>query len=143
MKRSNSPCFCINLRRAAGVLSDFYDKSLAGAHLTTSQLSLLRSLSRIQPCTVTALADAMGLERTTLVRTMKPLVERGLVRDLALAKSRNKLLALTEDGSERMEYGSTLWEEAQESVKAYMGAEQMATLMGLLAQLEELTKSSD
>ena len=137
MKRSISPCFCINLRRAAGVLSDFYDKSLSKAQLTTSQFSL----SRIQPCTVTALADEMGLERTTLVRTIKPLADRGLIHNLAPAKNRNKLLSLTEDGDALMEYAASLWEEAQGAVKAYMGAEQIETLMQLLARLEEFGES--
>lgn len=141
MKRSISPCFCINLRRAAGVLSDFYDKSLSKAQLTTSQFSLMKSLSRIQPCTVTALADEMGLERTTLVRTIKPLADRGLIHNLAPAKSRNKLLSLTEDGDALMEYAASLWEESQGAVKAYMGAEQIETLMQLLARLEEFGES--
>lgn len=141
MKRSISPCFCINLRRAAGVLSDFYDKSLSKAQLTTSQFSLMKSLSRIQPCTVTALADEMGLERTTLVRTIKPLADRGLIHNLAPAKSRNKLLSLTEDGDALMEYAASLWEEAQGAVKAYMGAEQIENLMQLLARLEEFGES--
>ena len=42
MRRSVSPCFCINLRRAASAISDFYDRALSGAHITTSQFSLLR-----------------------------------------------------------------------------------------------------
>ena len=141
MKRSISPCFCINLRRAAGVLSDFYDKSLSKAQLTTSQFSLMKSLSRVQPCTVTALANEMGLERTTLVRTIKPLIERGLIHDLAPAKSRNKLLSLTEDGWALMDYASSLWDEAQAAVIAYMGADQMETLLHLLARLEEFGES--
>lgn len=101
----------------------------------------MKSLSRVQPCTVTALANEMGLERTTLVRTIKPLIERGLIHDLAPAKSRNKLLSLTEDGWALMDYASSLWDEAQAAVIAYMGADQMETLMHLLARLEEFGES--
>ena len=140
MKRSISPCFCINLRRAAAS----YPISMTNhcqKRSTTSQFSLMKSLSRIQPCTVTALADEMGLERTTLVRTIKPLADRGLIHNLAPAKSRNKLLSLTEDGDALMEYAASLWEEAQGAVKAYMGAEQIETLMQLLARLEEFGES--
>ena len=86
MRRSASHCFCINLRRAAGAISDFYDRALSEAQLTTSQFSLMRTLSRLQPCTVTALAQEMGLERTTLVRTMKPLSERELIADLVRSR---------------------------------------------------------
>lgn len=137
MRRSASPCFCINLRRAAGAISDFYDRALSEAQLTTSQFSLMRTLSRLQPCTVTALAQEMGLERTTLVRTMKPLSERGLIADLAAAKSRNSLLSLTEDGVAVMDCAAVLWEGAQSSVRAHMGEAKMAELLRLLNELEE------
>ena len=137
MRRSASPCFCINLRRAAGAVSDFYDRALSEAQLTTSQFSLMRNLRRLQPCTVTALAKEMGLERTTLVRTMKPLSERGLIADLAEAKSRNSLLSLTEDGIAVMSRAAELWEGAQSSVRAHMGEEKMSDLLRLLNELEE------
>ena len=139
MRRSASPCFCINLRRAAGAVSDFYDRALSEAQLTTSQFSLMRNLRRLQPCTVTALAKEMGLERTTLVRTMKPLSERGLIADLAEAKSRNSLLSLTEDGIAVMSRAAELWEGAQSSVRAHMGEEKMSDLLRLLNELEEFT----
>lgn len=137
MRRSASPCFCINLRRAAGAVSDFYDRALSEAQLTTSQFSLMRNLRRLQPCTVTALAKEMGLERTTLVRTMNPLSERGLIADLAEAKSRNSLLSLTEDGIAVMSRAAELWEGAQSSVRAHMGEEKMSDLLRLLNELEE------
>lgn len=137
MRRSASPCFCINLRRAAGAVSDFYDRALSEAQLTTSQFSLMMNLRRLQPCTVTALAKEMGLERTTLVRTMKPLSERGLIADLAEAKSRNSLLSLTEDGIAVMSRAAELWEGAQSSVRAHMGEEKMSDLLRLLNELEE------
>ena len=137
MRRSASPCFCINLRRAAGAVSDFYDRALSEAQLTPSQFSLMRNLRRLQPCTVTALAKEMGLERTTLVRTMKPLSERGLIADLAEAKSRNSLLSLTEDGIAVMSRAAELWEGAQSSVRAHMGEEKMSDLLRLLNELEE------
>lgn len=137
MRRSASPCFCINLRRAAGAVSDFYDRALSEAQLTTSQFSLMRNLRRLQPCTVTALAKEMGLERTTLVRTMKPLSERGLIADLAEAKSCNSLLSLTEDGIAVMSRAAELWEGAQSSVRAHMGEEKMSDLLRLLNELEE------
>ena len=137
MRRSASPCFCINLRRAAGAVSDFYDRALSEAQLTTSQFSLMRNLRRLQPCTVTALAKEMGLQRTTLVRTMKPLSERGLIADLAEAKSRNSLLSLTEDGIAVMSRAAELWEGAQSSVRAHMGEEKMSDLLRILNELEE------
>lgn len=81
----------------------------------------------------------MGLERTTLVRTMKPLSERGLIADLAAAKSRNSLLSLTEDGVAVMDCAAVLWEGAQSSVRAHMGEAKMAELLRLLNELEEFT----
>ena len=99
----------------------------------------MKTLHRVQPCTVTALSKEMGLERTTLVRTLKPLLQHNLICDLSAEKSRNNLLSLTEEGYMLMNYATLLWEDAQAAVRAYMGEEQMEILMSLLAKLEEFT----
>ena len=141
MNQFSSPCYCINFRRAAGVLSAFYDKSLASARLTTSQFSLMKSLSQVEPCTVTMLADIMGLERTTLVRTMRPLLERKLIHNTASEKSRNKALTLTKEGIALLGYANELWSNAQSEIESYMGHDRIETLMELLVKIESFTGS--
>lgn len=65
MKRA---CYCINLRRMNARVTEYYDRMLAPSGLTVSQFSLLKNLDRMGECSVTGLAKAVELERSTLAR---------------------------------------------------------------------------
>ncbi len=69
----------------------------------------------------------MGLERTTLVRTLKPMLERGLIADMAASGQRNRVLQLTEQGRMVMQQGVPLWEQAQAETMQCIGEENMQT----------------
>lgn len=136
MKRRKSPCYCINLRRAANVVSQMYDDYLVEVGVTVNQFSMLNSIARMGSCSVSSLAEAMGLERTTLVRTLRPLLDRGLVRDTAGAGRRARSLELTEAGRDLIRQGMQPWEAAQAEVERRLGREQTAVLLDLLERLE-------
>ena len=51
-----TPCYCMNFRRIANVLTKFYDNRLASADLTANQLSLLIDIQSIEPCNRSELA---------------------------------------------------------------------------------------
>lgn len=138
MRRHKSGCYCINLRRAVGAVSAFYDRELAPIELTVNQFSLLRNLSRVEPCSVSTLAAYVGLERTTLVRTLKPMLERGLIADMAASGQRNRVLQLTEQGRMVMQQGVPLWEQAQAETMQCIGEENMQTFLEILDRLEQL-----
>lgn len=135
--KSKSSCYCINLRRAAGVLSDLYDRHLAPLGISVTQYSLLRNLSQLERCTVSELASRMGLERTTLVRTLKPLFASGLVMDSSSAGQRNRCLQLTEKGNALLEKGIPLWEAAQDDIRQRIGPDDANTLLRILQRITE------
>lgn len=137
MRRKKSGCYCIDLRRAANTLSALYDTYLKPAEVTVNQYSLLVNLSRLEPCTIQILADTVGLERTTLTRTLRPLLERGLIHDMADTGRRDRRLELTEDGRETVQKGRELWTQAQTEVERRLGKEQVKNLLNLLEQLEK------
>ena len=66
-----TPCHCIQVRRAAGALTKLYDKALEPVGLTVSQFSLLNDIRALGPCSKSALADYTGLERTTIIRALR------------------------------------------------------------------------
>lgn len=77
--KAPSVCECINMRRASQALTQFYDKLLKPSGLKVTQYSLLSHLKRLGPLTMNELSQAIRLERTTLVRNLKPLEKMGLV----------------------------------------------------------------
>ncbi|MDR0281630.1 MAG: MarR family winged helix-turn-helix transcriptional regulator [Paucimonas sp.] len=130
-----STCICTHLRRAARGVSRHYDEALQGFGINVAQFSLLRHLQRLDKPSISILADAMGLDRSTLGRNLKVLEADGLV---ALAEGddlRNRVVLLTAEGAERVRIAAPAWERAQESLVETLGEEQRDELVRLLKQL--------
>jgi DNA-binding MarR family transcriptional regulator len=106
--------------------------------ITVNQYSLLINLYRIAPCNVSALAKTMRLDRTTLVRNMKPLVEMGLLQDLAEEGGRDRELTVTTLGIKSLEMAQQRWEKAQAGLKKHIGEKDFETLMAVIADLDRL-----
>ena len=135
-KRRSSTCHCIQLRRAASRVTERYDMALAPAGLTVGQYSLLAHLERLEPVSVSRLAEELELERTTLVRTLKPVLARQLVADAPEPGRRSRALTLTGEGRTLLEQARPLWRAAQEDVERRLGEGGIAALEALLERLE-------
>lgn len=73
-------CLCTQLRRASRGVTRRYDDALAAVGLGAAQFSLLRHVQRLGQPSISLLADAMGLDRSTLGRNLRVLEEQGLVQ---------------------------------------------------------------
>jgi DNA-binding MarR family transcriptional regulator len=126
-------CNCSALRQAARHVTRFYDAFLFPAGLRTTQFSILAKLRQRGPLTITALAAAMVMDRTTLGRNIRPLQRRGLV---AIASGRrdhrSKEMHLTETGLELLRAAGASWREAKRRFDALLGVERTSALRKLL-----------
>src|SRR4051794_40064371 len=75
---SYDECNCFALRQAARRVTQIYERHLGAVGLTAAQFTILAKLARKPSLPMADLADAMVMERTTLVRAMKPLQRDGL-----------------------------------------------------------------
>lgn len=128
-------CYCINLRRAANSVTSYYDSVLESLGITITQYSLLSSLKKLGNCTVSDLAIHVGLERTTVVRTLKPLFTKKLIEDISEEGQRNRNLQLTKAGYEILEQAKPLWENAQKKLEEDIGIDEMDFLVRIAAKL--------
>ncbi|MPQ30714.1 MarR family transcriptional regulator [Clostridium estertheticum] len=136
--KKSATCNCINLRRASLSITQVYDEMLAPSGLKISQYLLISNIKRLGPISVSSIALEIRLDRTTIVRNLKPLEARGLIIDIATKGARNRQLKLTDKGSEILEVALPLWVEAQNYIKQYLGEEDINTLTRLLAKIEAL-----
>ncbi|HEN8799428.1 winged helix-turn-helix transcriptional regulator [Pseudomonas sp. CM25] len=130
-----SECICTHLRRAARGVSRHYDEALADFGVNVAQFSLLRHLQRLDRPSITALAEAMGLERSTLGRNLRVLEAEGLVALADGDDQRNRVVLLTEAGMRLLHAARPAWEQAQASLVERLGAGQRDELVRLLDQL--------
>lgn len=135
MKKIKSKCHCINIRRAANRISKFYDNALKEIGLSVNQYSLLINLSRLERSNITTLANYVDLERTTLVRTIKPLIEKQFIEDIAIEGKRDRELVLTEKGWEKVRQGEILWTKAQNEIENRIGKENIKLLYEILEKI--------
>ena len=131
-------CLCTKLRRASRNVTRFYDDALAGVGLNVAQYSLLKHVTRLDQPSITSLADAMGLDRSTLGRNLKLLESKGWVTLEEGEDSRNRLVSLTPAGREVLDRALRDWEVAQARMSERLGPENRAALMALLDDLEYL-----
>ncbi|WP_068829907.1 MarR family winged helix-turn-helix transcriptional regulator [Pseudomonas sp. BMS12] len=131
-------CLCTKLRRASRGVTRFYDDALAPVGLNAAQFSLLRNLQRLGQPSITGLAEAMGLDRSTLGRNLKVVQGMGLVELGDGSDQRSRQVALNEAGLLVLEQGAPLWEQAQQALARRLGADKRAALMLLLDDLETI-----
>lgn len=137
-EKKPSPCNCLNIRRASQAVTEVYDEFLAPSNLKISQFSLLKHISQLEPVNVSDLALIIRLDRTTLVRNLKPLEANGLVEDISLEGTRNRQLKLTSKGVETYKYAEELWLKAQNYLEDYLGKDNIDTFTNLLSKIEAL-----
>jgi len=130
----------MKLRRASLAVTKLYDRYLKPSGLTTSQYSILTGIRRLAPVSVSDLAAETQLDRTTMVRNLKPLENQGLISDISDPGTRNRQLILTKSGEEKLNLAKSMWLKAQDEVERELGKSQLAMLSALLLKVETLYK---
>lgn len=96
----------------------------------------MRAIARAGRPSLTALADASGLDASTLGRNVRVLEKAGLVRFGPGADRRTRLIELSDAGADRLARAATLWDTAQADVEARLGAGGRDRLFAMLAAVE-------
>ena len=131
-------CACNRLRRASRGVTALYDAALAASGLKVTQLPILVALGSAGDLSVTTLADALALDRTTLTRNLKVLEARGLVRaSESVQDARVRIVSLTLEGSRVLSDALVHWEEMHRAVEERFGRERLLALYDELAALGE------
>lgn len=134
----NTTCHCLKMRRSAGNVIRFYDDMLSPSGVTVRQYSLLNQIGKHEGCSVRELSDAVELDRSTLARSLRPLMQAGLIEDRKEKSARNSALYLTEKGQTTCQHAYILWEEAQKVYEEKIGKDRVKELEGILEQLQNL-----
>jgi DNA-binding MarR family transcriptional regulator len=113
-------CFALHARMTARILSRAYDAALRPLGLKLPQFSILGAIAHGTGFSETALADRLGLERTTLVRNLKVLADKGWIEPVP--EGRGLCHRLTPKGEAVLRAAIPLWREAQDRIEANLSA---------------------
>src|SRR6185369_14131273 len=98
-----------------------YDAALRPSGLRATQLSVLVCVAAEGAVSIAALAEYMGMDRSTLTRNLRPLVNEGLVSLGSEGWRRSRTIAITKKGDERMKKALPYWENAQKALQKTIG----------------------
>ena len=113
-------CFALHARMTARLLSRAYDAAMRPADLRLAQFGLLGAIAHGSATSETALAERLGLERTTLVRNLKLLEEKGWIEPIS-GSGRSVKHRLTAAGRKKLASAIPLWEAAQREIESRLG----------------------
>ncbi|SDX64730.1 DNA-binding transcriptional regulator, MarR family [Collimonas sp. OK242] len=132
-----SQCSCSTLRQLTRKMTNIYDHYLAADELTISQYSLLARIGKYGPVGVIPLANNMGMDRSTMSRTLKPLIRAGWIEtvDLPLEMLTDKRsfgVSLSTDGQRKWQQSMPNWRKAQDVINTILGDQTHQALMDLV-----------
>ena len=131
-------CVCFNLRRAARVVTQHFDAEVRRHGIRPTQTPILGALRAGKSLTMSELSDWLGMDRTTLIRNLRPLQREGLVRAQAGEARGRVALSITSKGRKALETLLPAWRAAQNGVVATLGEERWSAI---LADLERASRA--
>jgi DNA-binding MarR family transcriptional regulator len=122
------PCVCANLRRLARVATRIYDEELRDSGMEVGQFGLTATIARLGPITQGRLARGLGMDQTSLTRTLGVLQKRGWIARRVGTDRRSREFAITAAGRAQLEQARPHWQRAQQRVLAALGTDRANAL---------------
>ena len=117
-------------------MTKLYERYLAEVDLTSAQFSILGALGGQGPMTMADLAGVLVMDRTTLLRAMKPLQREDLLKNTSSPDDPRQLVfSLSAAGLRKLKQAWPLWMKAQEEFEAEVGESEAARLRRSLLAL--------
>src|SRR5262245_323471 len=107
-------CTCFKLRRLTRRVTAVYDRALSRAGMRVTQYSLLAQLRGLRGVTMSELAKMLDMDRTTLTRNLRPLIEAGWVEvKPSVEDARIRLVHIAPSGETQWQAARVYWRQAQ------------------------------
>ena len=122
-------CVCFNLRRVTRAVTQFYDAEMRRHGIRPTQGTILASLHAKDSWTMADLSDWLGMDRTTLVRNLRPLQRDGLVQADGGGRGRLVKLGITAKGRRQIDKLTPAWKSAQCAAVKTLGEKRWSTIL--------------
>lgn len=125
-----------HLRRAQSVVFDNFMSMTKKERVTPGQFGVLTLIESNPGLNQSALANALGIERSTMVAVINGLEERGLVlRTESQADRRSYVLSLTKKGIALLNLSNEKVRLNEKTISAKMNSSEKEVLIGLLKKI--------
>jgi len=120
---------CFNLRKFSRVFTQFYAGAISRHALLPTQTPILYALASHPDAGMAELSEALGMDRTTLVRNLRPLERDGLVKMSGKGSGGKVALSITAGGKKALAEVQADWHKAQQAVVESLGEERWRAIL--------------
>lgn len=103
----------MRLRVLGRAIAGSYDAALRPLGLTSGQLTILAVLTKAGPMPQARLGEMLVIEKSTLSRNIRRMVEAGLVVEDDAGTPRRRVLSVSREGRRTLAKAYPVWERAQ------------------------------
>jgi DNA-binding MarR family transcriptional regulator len=122
-------CVCFNLRWVSRAFSQFFVRELRHHGLLPTQTPILGLLAAKPEATMAEVSDWLAMDRTTLVRNLRPLERDGLVKATGKGRGHKVSLSLTPKGLNALHEFVPDWRVTQEKIIRTLGKERWSEIL--------------
>lgn len=133
-------CINHNLKRTARATTQAFDTALRPHGLRIGQFNALAALRQLGDLTLKEMGEFLGLDRTTLLRSIEPLTERGLIE--REKEGRRVILRMTPEGRNLFRRTFPVWRETQEAMLEAFGRERWEAMKRDCHDLERIAQET-
>ena len=137
-ENTSAACIATRIRQLSRIITRVYDDALRPLGITGSQFTLLTQLAQQDGITAVEIGHSLDIEKSTLSRNLKRLLQDGFITMDPPAGRRGRGLHLTPKGETVIQHGFPVWREAQTRTIRVLGPESRSILDNLLTQAEKL-----
>lgn len=134
-KLYKSECYCTNMRRSAKAISDIYTSKLSCVGLTVAQYYLLNNLKRMGSANMTHWSECVGLDRSTIIRNSKNLLDKDLIKE---TDGHGRTFELSEKGKSITEQAEKIWHAIQREIEGVLGKDDTEALIRISDKLQKM-----
>ena len=122
-------CVCFNLRWVTRAVTQFFDAELRRHGIRPTQTPILSALAAKSGWSMEELSDWLGMERTTLLRNLRPLERDGLVELSGTGRGGHVTLSITAKGKRNLAKAIPAWRSAQQAVLKTLGEKRWSAIL--------------
>ena len=122
-------CICFNLRMVTRIVTKFFDAEMRRHGIRPTQGTILLALSGKPAWAMAELSDWLGMDRTTLVRNLRPLQREELVEAAGGGRGGRVEVSITDKGRKKIAECLPAWRSAQSAVANALGDERWSGIL--------------
>jgi DNA-binding MarR family transcriptional regulator len=107
-------CASLNIRRAARAITSLYDSIIGASGIRSTGFAILVAIAKSEPVPISKLGGVLGIDSTTLSRSLRLLERRGLIAVSTRSTMRQRFVTLLPSGKRTLAQALPFWRQVQE-----------------------------